>query len=94
MTETARKVVTQTSTTTGTSAGGSLIGGAACGALVEGAIGLYDIHWANEDLKTGNMSQEEYNDAVRKRIVGGVGSVTGATAEVAIVVCSGTIPIQ
>ena len=80
MKETARKVVTQTSTTTGTSAGGSLIGGAAFGALVEGASGLYDIHWANEDLKTGNISQKEYNDFVNKRIVGGVGSVAGATA--------------
>ena len=78
------KKTAQTSTTTGTSAGGSLLGGAVCGALVEGAIGVYDIYWAYEDLTTGNISQEEYNDFVRKRIVGGVGSVTGATAGAAV----------
>ena len=74
--ETAREVVTQT---IGTSAGKSLIGGAAYAVVFEGALAVYDIYCTNEDLKAGKISQEEYNDAVGKRIVGGVGSVAGST---------------
>ena len=75
----AEQVATQTSTTTR-----SLIRGAASGALVEGAIWLYDIYWAYEDLKEGKISEKECNDAIGKRLLGGVGSVTGATAGAAV----------
>ena len=75
----AEQVATQTSTATR-----SLIRGAASGALVEGAIGLYDIYWAYEDLKEGKISDKEFNDAIGKRLLGGVGSVTGATAGAAV----------
>ena len=81
----AEQIATRTSTTTRTFAGKSLLGGAACGALIEGAIGVYDIYWAYaKDLKEGKISQEEYNDAVGKRVLGGVGSVTGATVGAAV----------
>ena len=84
MKETARNEVIRTSTTTGTSAGGSLIGGAAFGALIEDAIRLYDIYGASKDLKAEKISAKECDDAIGKRIVGGVGSVAGSTAGVAI----------
>ncbi|XP_074612122.1 uncharacterized protein LOC141866505 [Acropora palmata] len=74
--ETTREVVTQTSTTTGNSAGESLVGGALA-VVCEAAFASNDI-CANKDLKEGNISEKEYNDAVGKRIVGGVGSVTGS----------------
>ena len=74
--ETAREVISQT---TGTSAGKSLIGGTAYAVVFEGALAVYDIYCTNEDLREGKISQEEYNDAVGKRIVGGVGSVAGST---------------
>ena len=74
--EAAREVISQT---TGTSAGKSLIGGTAYAVVFEGALAVYDIYCTNEELKAGKISQEEYNDAVGKRIVGGVGSVAGST---------------
>ena len=76
--ETTRQVVTQTSTTTGNSAAESLVGGALAVGC-EAIFASYDIYWANEDLKAGNMSKKEFKDAVGKRIVGGVGSVAGST---------------
>ena len=79
VTQTTKKVVSQTSTTTGTSAGGSLMVGVVCGALLEGAIGLYDINCAKANLEAGNISQDEYNDAFRKRIVGSLANITGST---------------
>ena len=60
------------------------IGGAAFGALIEDAIGLYDIYGASKDLKAEKISAKECDDAIGKRIVGGVGSVAGSTAGVAI----------
>ncbi|XP_068726964.1 uncharacterized protein [Montipora capricornis] len=85
MKETTRKAVAETSKTTGTSAGGSLMGAAACGALVEGAIGLYDISCAKANLEAGKISQDEYDDAFGKRIMSGVGNVIGSTAGAALV---------
>lgn len=84
MKETTRKAVAETSKTTGTSAGGSLMGAAACGALVEGAIGLYDISCAKANLEAGKISQDEYDDAFGKRIMSGVGNVIGSTAGAAL----------
>ena len=81
--ETTREVVTQTSTTTGNSAGGSLVGGAFA-VVCEAASAAYDIYYANKDLKAGKISEKEYNDAVGKRIVGGVGSVAGSTTGAAV----------
>ena len=39
----------------------------------------YDIYNANKDLKAGNITQEEFNDAVGERMVGGVGRVAGSS---------------
>lgn len=85
MKETTRKAVAETSKTTGTSAGGSLMGAAACGALLEGAMGLYDISCAKANLEAGKISQDEYDDAFGKRIMSGVGNVIGSTAGAALV---------
>lgn len=84
MKETTRKAVAETSKTTGTSAGGSLMGAAACGALLEGAMGLYDISCAKANLEAGKISQDEYDDAFGKRIMSGVGNVIGSTAGAAL----------
>lgn len=85
MKETTRKAVAETSKTAGTSAGGSLMGAAACGALLEGAMGLYDISCAKANLEAGKISQDEYDDAFGKRIMSGVGNVIGSTAGAALV---------
>ena len=69
------RTVTQTSKTPQT----SKIRGAAYAAVVEGAFAAYDIYNANEDLKAGNITQEEFNDAVGERVVGGVGRVAGSS---------------
>ena len=82
--ETSREVVTKTSITTGSSAGGSLMGGGACAALFETGLAAYDISCLKTDLKAGKISQKEYEDAVGKRIVGGVGSITGSTVGAAL----------
>ena len=78
--ETAREVITETSKTTGNSARESLVGGAAFAVAFETAFAAYDIYCANEDLKEGKISEKEYNHAVGKRVVGGVGSVVGSAA--------------
>ena len=78
--ETTREVITETSKTTGNSAGESLVGGAAFAAVFETASAAYDIYRTNEDLKEGKISEKEYNHAVGKRVVGGVGSVVGSAA--------------
>ena len=83
--ETTREVVTQTSKTTGKSAGESLIGGAAFVAVFEVALAAYDIYCDNEELKAGNISEKEFNDAVVKRIVVGVVKVAGSTIGAVIV---------
>ena len=69
------RTVTQTSKTPQT----SKMGAVAYAAVAEGAFALYDIYNANEDLKAGNITQDEFNDAVGARIVGGVGRVAGSS---------------
>ena len=67
--------VTQTSKAPQT----SKLRGAAYAAVVEGAFAAWDISCAIEDLKVGNITNEEYIDTVGKRIVGGVGRVAGSS---------------
>ena len=79
-----KEFVTQTTTQTGSEAVGSLLGGAACAAVFEGASVMYDIHCAGEEMRKGNLSKQEFDRTVEKRIVGGIGSVAGTTAGAAI----------
>ncbi|XP_074611945.1 uncharacterized protein LOC141866356 [Acropora palmata] len=77
--ETTSEVITETSKTTGNSAGESLVGVAALAVFIETASAAYDIYCTNEDLKAGKISEEEYKNAVGKRIAGGIGSVAFST---------------
>ena len=81
---TTKGFVTQTTTQTGSEAGGSLLGGVICAAAIEGASIMYDIYCAGEEMRKGKLSKDEFDRAVGKRIVGGVGSVAGTTAGAAI----------
>ena len=79
-----KEFVSQTTTKTGSKAGGSLLGGVACGLVIEGALVWYDIHCAEKDMQAGRINKEDFNKAVGKRVVDGVSSVAGSTAGAAI----------
>ena len=71
-------------TATGTYAAKSLMRRAANAVLFEVEFVVYDISCANKDLRAGRITPEQYKDAIRKRIVVGVGSVVGSTAGAAV----------
>lgn len=78
--ETTREVITQTSKSNGAAVRKSALGGKVFAVAIEGALAAYDISCANADLKSGKISEAEYNDAVGERIWGGIGNVGGSTA--------------
>ena len=69
----------------------SAILGVACGVVLEGISTLNDIRSAHEDMKQGNMTNEEYNKVVGKRVATGVGRFGGSS--VGFVVGQLAIPI-
>ena len=69
----------------------SAILGVACGAVLEGISTLRDIRSAHEDMKQGNMTNEEYNKVIGKRVATGVGRFGGSS--VGFVVGQLAIPI-
>ena len=71
-------------TATGTYAAKSLMRRAANAVLFEVEFAAYDIYCANKDLRAGRITPEQYKDAIRERIVVGVGSVVGSTAGAAV----------
>ena len=76
-TVTKKKLLTQ-------STSNSVALGVACGALFEGISTVYDISCAHAEMASGNISTEEYNTAVGKRVVTGVGSFGGSSIGLAI----------
>lgn len=69
----------------------SAILGVACGVVLEGISTLNDIRSAHEDMKQGNMTNEEFNKVVGKRVATGVGRFGGSS--VGFVVGQLAIPI-
>ena len=61
------------------------------GVVLEGISTLYDIRSAHKDMKQGNMTNEEYNKVVGKRVATGVGRFGGSS--VGFVVGQLAIPI-
>lgn len=69
----------------------SAILGVACGVVLEGISTFNDIRSAHEDMKQGNMNNEEYKKVVGKRVATGVGRFGGSS--VGFVVGQLAIPI-
>lgn len=54
-----------------------VLGGKVFVVVIEGVLVVYDIFCVNVDLKSGKISEVEYNDVVGEWIWGGIGNVGG-----------------
>ena len=79
--KTTKEVVTKTTSQVKQEATGV---GLACAIAIEGISALYDINCAYKDKQEGKISQSEFENAVKSRVVTGTANVAGSTLGAAI----------
>lgn len=79
--KTTKEVVTKTTSQVKQEARGV---GLVCAIAIEGISGLYDINCAYKDKQEGKISQSEFQNAVKSRVVTGIANVTGSSLGAAI----------